>query len=60
MIFCAEYGLHFTRDGDHWRCVEYPDLLMLPGERYRVGDRTVGSLDEALRHLDARGSTQYQ
>jgi len=31
MIFCAEYGLHFTKDGDRWRCVEYPDLVMLPG-----------------------------
>jgi hypothetical protein len=19
MIFCAEYGLHFGKDGDHWR-----------------------------------------
>jgi hypothetical protein len=33
MILCAEYGLHFTREGDHWRCVEWPDLMMLRGER---------------------------
>jgi hypothetical protein len=19
MILCAEYGLHFAKDGDHWR-----------------------------------------
>jgi len=24
MILCAEYGLHFAKDGDRWRCVEYP------------------------------------
>jgi hypothetical protein len=33
MILCAEYGLHFTREGDRWRCVEWPDLMMLRGER---------------------------
>jgi len=38
MIF-TEYGLHFTKEGDHWRCVENPDLLMMRGERYRVGWR---------------------
>ena len=60
MILRAEYGLHFAKEGDHWRCVEYPDLLMLRGERYRIGDPTFGSLGEALRHLAARGSTQDQ
>jgi hypothetical protein len=59
MIY-TEDGLRFAKDSEHWICVEYPDLLMLPGERYRVGERTVGSLDEALRHLDARRSTQHQ
>jgi hypothetical protein len=61
MILCAVYGLHFAKDGDHWRCVEYPDLVMLRGlERYRVGERTFGSLDEVLRHLEARGPAQRQ
>ena len=60
MIFCAEYGLHFAREGDHWRNVEYPDLLMLRVERYRAGERTFGSLDEALRHLEATGSARRQ
>ena len=58
MILCAEYGLHFAKEDDHWRCVEYPDLLMLPGpERYRVGERTFASLDEALRHRKASEGT---
>jgi hypothetical protein len=52
----TEYGLHFAKDGDHWRCMEHPDLLMLRGGRYRVGERTFGSLDDALWHLEARGS----
>jgi len=55
MIFCAEYGLHFAKDGDHWRCIEQPDLVMLSGpERYRVGGLTLGSLYEAMRHLRVR------
>ena len=53
MILCAESGLHFTKDGDRWRGVEHPDLLMLPdAERYWVGGLTFGSLDEAMRHLE--------
>jgi len=52
-IFCAEYGLHFRKDGDHWRCVEWPDLLMLRVERYRVGEREFAALTAALRHLRA-------
>ena len=56
----TEYGLHFVKDGDHWRCMEHPELVMLRGRRYRVGERTFGSLDEALRRLEARGSTQDQ
>jgi len=54
MILCAEYGLHFARDGDRGRCVEYPSLLMLRGDGgYRVGDRIFGSFDEALRLVAA-------
>ena len=38
-MIATETGLHFRKNGDHWRCVEYPDLLMLPGAgRYRVGE----------------------
>jgi hypothetical protein len=55
MILCAEYGLHFAKEGDHWRCAEYPDLVMLLGNRYRVGDRTFCTLCEAMRHLDRSG-----
>jgi hypothetical protein len=28
MILCAGCGLHFAEDGDHWCCVEWPDLLV--------------------------------
>jgi len=51
IIFCAEYGLHSIKDGDHWRCVELPDVVMLRGERYRLGDREFATLTEALRTL---------
>jgi hypothetical protein len=47
MIFCADSGLHFANEGGHWRCVEYPELVMLRGDHYRVGGRTFGSLDDA-------------
>ena len=61
MISCAEHGLHFAKEGDHWRCVEYPDLLMLRGvERYRVDGRTFLTLVEALRHLEARGPARHE
>ncbi len=53
MILCTEYGLHFAKDGDHWRCVERPELVMLRGERYRVRDREFASLTEALQALVA-------
>ena len=59
-LICAEYGLHFAREADLWRCVERPELVMLRGERYRVGERTFGSLDEALRRLEVRGFAQDQ
>ena len=46
-------GLRFRKDGDRWRCFESPGLLMLRGpERYRVGARTFGSLDDALQDLE--------
>jgi hypothetical protein len=47
MILCAEYELHFAKDGDHWRCVEWPELRALPGERYRFGEREFATLDSA-------------
>lgn len=37
MILVAEYGLHFAKDGDRWRCVEWPGLTM-QGDRYEVED----------------------
>ena len=39
MILCVECGLHFAKDGDHRRCVERPELVMLRGDRYEVEGR---------------------
>lgn len=47
--------MRFRHEATNWRCVEYLDLLMLPGERYRVGDREFVTLGEALRHLMSQG-----
>jgi hypothetical protein len=30
-MILTEYGLHFAKEGDRWRCVEEPDLAMLRG-----------------------------
>jgi hypothetical protein len=43
MIFCAEHGLHFAKDGDGWRCVEHPKLVMLRGDRYQLIDATLAT-----------------
>jgi len=38
-MILTEDGLHFAKEGDLWRCVEYPELVMLRGpELYRVGE----------------------
>jgi hypothetical protein len=47
----TEQGLHFARDGHRWRCVEYPDLVMLPGDRYEVEGQGFKSLAEAVSLL---------
>jgi hypothetical protein len=33
-MILTELGLHFTREGDRWRCVAHPDLVMLSSDRY--------------------------
>ena len=61
MISCAEYGLHFAREGDHWRCVEYPDLLMLRDpERYRVGPSPSAHSMRRCGTWQRGGSTRHQ
>lgn len=49
-MILTETGHHFRRDRDAggWRCVEHPDLLLLPGARYLVGGMEFDSLEEAL------------
>lgn len=52
LVILTEYRLHFARqaDGSH-RCVEHPDLVMLPGDRYRLGDREYATLEQAVAYL---------
>jgi hypothetical protein len=35
-MIVTEHGCTFAREGDTWRCVERPWLLMLHGNRYRI------------------------
>ena len=37
-------------EGDHWRCVEWPGLVMLRGGRYQVEGRKFNTLAEAVAH----------
>jgi hypothetical protein len=57
VILVAEHGLHFAKEGDHRRHVEYSDLVMLRGDRYQLGEQEFGTLAEALRLLAVTGST---
>lgn len=49
-MILTEYGLHSTREGDRWRCVEWPGLVMR-GDRYEGEGREFDALAEVLRHL---------
>jgi hypothetical protein len=46
----TEYGLHFRKDGDRWRCVERPGLAMPQGGGYGVEGRKFDTLAEAVAH----------
>jgi hypothetical protein len=48
-VIQTEYGLHFRGEGDRWRCVELPELVMLRGGRYQVEGLEFDPLVEALR-----------
>jgi hypothetical protein len=48
-MILTEYGLHFAREGDRWRCVERPELVMLHGGRYQVEGLEFDPLVEALQ-----------
>ena len=48
-MILTEYGLHFTKDGDLWRCVEHPGLVMLRGGGYEVDGQGFNSLTEAVQ-----------
>ena len=47
-MILTELGLHFARDGDCWRYIEVPGLVMLRGERYRVGQQEFATQSLAL------------
>ena len=47
-MILTELGPHFIRDGGRWRCVEWPGLTMLPGDRYEVDGREFDPLAEPL------------
>ena len=47
-MILTELGLHFVRDGDRWRCGEYPDLVMLRGGGYEVDGQGLDTLAGAL------------
>ena len=50
-MILTELGLHFTRDGDRWRCVESPELVMLRGGGYEVDELGLDTLAGAVRFL---------
>jgi hypothetical protein len=56
-MILTEYGLHFAKDGDHWRCVEWPALTMLPGDRYEVDGQGFNSLAGAIGRARRRAPT---
>jgi len=61
-MIVTEHGLQFHRDGDRWRCVEHPELLMLSG----VGlfaiageeDTTYSDVQEALARLKRHSAVE--
>jgi hypothetical protein len=56
-MILTEYGLHFSKDGDGWRCVERPALVMLLGG-YGVDGQGFNSLAEAVRQVFQRVQAQ--
>jgi hypothetical protein len=50
-MILTEQGLHFRRDGDHWRCVEFPTLVMLRDGGYIVAGQRFDTLTEAEESL---------
>ena len=35
-MIVTELGLCFRHEGTHWRCIEKPELLLLPGGEYAL------------------------
>jgi hypothetical protein len=50
-MILTELGLHFRKDGDRWRCVERPELVMLRSGGYEVDGQGFNSLAEAVSLL---------
>lgn len=53
-MILTEYGLHFAKDGDRWRCVDWPDLVMLPNDPDEVDGQRFDTLAEAVRRAIRR------
>lgn len=51
MILAAEYGMHFKREGESWRGVEHPKLVMLRGGGHEVDGQGFCALAKAVRFL---------
>jgi hypothetical protein len=51
-MILTKYGLHFRKDGDGWRCLEWFALAMLRGERHLVEGQEFESVAEAARFLE--------
>ena len=54
-MILTELGLHFAKEGDRWRCAEYPDLVMLRGGRYEVDGQGSNTLAGVIGQARAAG-----
>jgi len=59
-MILSRLGLHFTRDGDRWRCVESPGLRMTRDGTYHVDGhvQVFVSLKEVAQHLTGPAASQ--
>lgn len=48
-IIFTEYGLRFAKEGDQWRCVEWPDLVTLRGDCHQLNDATLATGSLSLK-----------
>jgi hypothetical protein len=61
-VIFTEHGLHFAKEGDHWRCVEHPELVVLRGECYQLNETTLATgllplKGDGITYILQRGKT---